>query len=214
MDDLVLDHVFVFASPGAPEAAPLLDAGLRPGRERRHEGQGTANRCFFFADAMLELIWIDDQNAARSPPVQPLFLWERSQWRSTGLSPFGICLRTRADEPERLPFATRAYRPSYLPPGAAIRVATELPPLVPLLFAVASRWDPPDCEHALSGAHLSRCTWSATAADVVGPELRAALPPVLVQRAEPRHLMELELDGGRGGGAVDLRPALPLVLRW
>lgn len=53
-----VDHVFVSASRGAPEARKLIELGLLEGSPNRHPGQGTANRRFFFANAMLELSWV------------------------------------------------------------------------------------------------------------------------------------------------------------
>jgi len=47
-----IDHVFVMCSPGAPEAAALIRAGLTEGSANTHPGQGTANRRFFFRDAV------------------------------------------------------------------------------------------------------------------------------------------------------------------
>lgn len=54
---LALDHLFVFVEPGAPERAALERAGLRESFRRRHPGQRTANVCFCFDNAYLELLW-------------------------------------------------------------------------------------------------------------------------------------------------------------
>ena len=43
-----LDHIFIRARPGAPEAEALKAFGLTEGSPNRHPGQGTANRRFFF----------------------------------------------------------------------------------------------------------------------------------------------------------------------
>jgi len=55
-----LDHVFILCDEGAPEAAALLRIGIREGSGNTHPGQGTACRRFFFANAYLELVWVDD----------------------------------------------------------------------------------------------------------------------------------------------------------
>jgi len=52
-----IDHLYVLASVGAPEADRLLDAGFVEGSRNAHRGQGTANRRFFFSDTMLEFLW-------------------------------------------------------------------------------------------------------------------------------------------------------------
>ena len=43
-----LDHVFICAAAGAPEAASLIAFGLTEGTPNTHPGQGTANRRFFY----------------------------------------------------------------------------------------------------------------------------------------------------------------------
>jgi len=61
-----LDHVFIRVSRGAPEAEHLVQFGLREGQPNIHPGQGTANRRFFFINAMLELLWVEDARVAQS----------------------------------------------------------------------------------------------------------------------------------------------------
>jgi hypothetical protein len=72
-----LDHVFVCTAVGATEADRLLDSGLTEGTLNSHPGEGTANRRFFFCDAMLELLRVHDEREARSPLVAPSRLWDR-----------------------------------------------------------------------------------------------------------------------------------------
>ena len=61
---LRFDHVFVFVPPGAQAADLLVAAGLVEGPPNQHPGQGTANRRFFLANAMLELLWVHEADAA------------------------------------------------------------------------------------------------------------------------------------------------------
>lgn len=199
-----LDHVFVFCRPGAPEAARLEAAGLRAGRERQHEGQGTANKCFFFANAMLELIWIEDEAEARSELVRPLGLWERANWRQTGASPFGFCLRLRPGV--EMPVPTWDYRPPYLPEGAAIQIVRDQQLQQPLVFAIAAKWEPPPLEHRLRQSRVTRCI-----------STQPTLPPSELDVFEARvgeHHFDIELDGGGSVHVLDCRPELPLTLRW
>ena len=55
-----LDHLFILVAAGGPEAARLSELGLVEGAVNRHPGQGTACRRFFFHNAFLELVWVDD----------------------------------------------------------------------------------------------------------------------------------------------------------
>src|SRR5579872_1644075 len=115
-----LDHLFVCAAPGAPEAEELIRFGLREGPPNQHPGQGTACRRFFFSSAMIELFWVGDAEEAQSEGARKTLLWERWSGReaaasSFGTSPFGICLRPADSENTACPFPAWEYRPAYLP---------------------------------------------------------------------------------------------------
>jgi hypothetical protein len=64
-ETIEIDHVFVCTSINGLEADCLRDLGLREGSSNVHPGQGTANRRFFFTNAMLELLWVTDRAEAR-----------------------------------------------------------------------------------------------------------------------------------------------------
>jgi hypothetical protein len=82
----VIDHIFICTNVGAPAAREFQAFGLVERAPNRHPGQGTANRRFFFCDAMLEL----DPVEAQSEQTRATRLWER--WPTTGrnASSFGI----------------------------------------------------------------------------------------------------------------------------
>jgi hypothetical protein len=50
--NIELDHVFVCASPSAPEAEEFVRFGLHEGLPNQHPGQGTSCRRFGFANTM------------------------------------------------------------------------------------------------------------------------------------------------------------------
>ena len=208
-----IDHVFVFCRAEAPEQRRLLEHGLRVGARRDHPGQGTRNVCFGFADSYLELLWLADDAAARHPIVKPLGLQERARWRECAASPFGLSVR--ADAPGAAPpFAHWDYRPPYLPPEVAIRMGCNSGVLgEPLLFQIERPFAPFAERHALSAARLARVT--ATVPDLAPMSLlRDVAVPGLVIADGDAPLLALELTGGDGHGELDLRPELPLVLRW
>ena len=120
---LRFDHCFVFAPQGAAAGDLLVAAGLVEGPPNVHPGQGTANRRFFLANGMLELLWVHDEAEARSARTAPARLWERSRWREQGSSPFGLCWRHLVEPHGSEPFATFPYHPVYLPEGASIPTA-------------------------------------------------------------------------------------------
>lgn len=199
-----LDHVSVFCRPGAPEAARLEAIGLRAGRSRRHPGQGTANRCYFFGNAMLELIWVEDEAEAQSDLVRPLGLWERSRWRETGASPFGYGLRLRPGVELPVPWIDLAM--PYLPDGMVLQVPRDQDLRQPLVFALRAPWNPPPVDHPLCDARVTRCT-----------STQPVPPPPGLDVYDLRlgaHHFEIELDGPGSGHVLDFAPDLPLVLRW
>lgn len=204
-----IDHLFVFCRPLAPEFDHLRRHGLQAGLRRAHTGQGTANLCIGFADAYLELLWLDDEHAARNAHSKPLGLHERARWRETGASPFGIAVR-----PERTgsppPFVPWDYHPDYLPPGQSIAMACNSGVLgEPLLFQIDRPYVP-----------FGPQPWSArrlVAAELVVPDLApmSLLRPVQVRGLRivdgPAHRLDLHF-GGAGGAPIDLQPALPVRL--
>lgn len=207
----VLDHVLVFCGPNAPEQQRLVEAGLQVGARREHQGQGTANVCFGFADSYLELIWLADEAAARDPMVKPLGLQERARWREANASPFGVCVRAtgRGEAP---PFPSWDYRPAYVPADQPIHMLCNSGVVgEPLLFALDRPFEPFGPAHTMSAARLQRAT--LTVRDLAPMSLlREVNVPGLEIRAGAAPLLELTFADARGD-AIDLRPLLPLVLR-
>jgi len=222
--DVEVDHVFVNASVGAPEAQRLIDLGLVEGSSLRHPGQGTANRRFFFANAMFELIWVENEAEARSEdqPARRLHLWERWAGRDGAACPFGVCLRPRAGQSDVAPFPSWEYRPAYSPVGLPVANNSNVDS-EPLVFYIPMhrRMDtaPPDQRqpyvHRLPIRELTAVRIFAPAATAPSAAMLAALESGAFSfepAAQP--LLELGFDSERTGQRADLRPALPLVLLW
>src|SRR5438270_5546299 len=110
----VLDHIFICTALGAPAADKLRQWGLTEGPPNQHPGQGTACRRFFFQNAMLELLWVENETEARSEQTRRTRLRER--WSAAGreASPFGIILRPDPQSPACL-FPSWEYRPKAMP---------------------------------------------------------------------------------------------------
>jgi hypothetical protein len=181
---LELDHFLVFVEPEAAETAPKLEAeGLVPSFRRRHEGQGTANLCYVFDNAYLELIWVEDPALLARATFRRTRLWERSRWKSDNNSPFGVCVR--ADE--ALPFPCWLWQPPYLPPGLYLEVAKVVSdPEVPFLFRFPGTLRPDHWPDDRAGARQEK----AGLAEITGLTL-AALPTA-------EHLAGLTLDPALG----------------
>ncbi len=188
-----LDHLFVCVSPGAPEAERLIELGLVEGPRNTHPGQGTANRRFFFANAMLELLWVTDAAEAQSEMARPTKLWERWSERCSGASPFGVILRP-AGEDRTPPFDGFRYSPPYFGGETALIIAET--PIEEPMRAYFDTAHPRDygqrfVEHPAG--------WREITAYSVA--------------SRPEHLLEIEFDHAWRGEVIDLRPQLPLLLR-
>jgi hypothetical protein len=219
-----VDHVFVSASVDAPEAQRLIDLGLIEGSSIRHPGQGTANRRFFFANAMLELIWVENEPEARSEaePARRLHLWERWSGRDGAACPFGVCLRPSEGQSDVAPFPAWEYRPAYSPVGLPVanNSTVDSEPLV-FYIPVHRRMDSAPADqrqpfvHKLPIRELTAVRIFAPAAATPSPAMLAALESGAFSfQPAARALLELGFDGERRGQRADLRPALPLVLLW
>jgi len=129
-----LDHVFVLIEPEGPELAYLRALGLTETYRRRHPGQGTENICFCFQNIFLECLWINNAEAVKSDRIVRTGLYERSQWRTRGTSPFGLAWR-QAGDTAAPSMPSWAFKPPYLPAGSSIDVAIDSDdPRQPMMF--------------------------------------------------------------------------------
>jgi hypothetical protein len=214
----VVDHVFVCCAEGAPEADALAALGLVEGSGNTHPGQGTACRRFFFSNAYLELVWVSDAEEARSDLAAPTRLWERWSGRGQAASPFGVVLRPGdGDASLTPPFESASYRPEYMPLGSTIEIARGTSLGDPEIFYLGfqrdrARLGREPVDHGPPLRDLRRVTvWTPAPPSAVA---RAVADTGLFDlRQGEAHLMELAFDDARRGQA-DLRPELPLVLRW
>jgi hypothetical protein len=135
-----LDHLFCFVEPDGAAIAALETQGLAVSYRRDHIGQGTANACFVFDNAFLELLWLTDAADACSPAIARTKLWERSQWQNQNTCPYGLAWRGDQTDIE-----TWAFMPLYLPEGVAIPVACESDdPRLPMMFTFPGSTAPRD----------------------------------------------------------------------
>jgi len=204
---------------GGSEADALSRAGLKEGSANTHPGQGTACRRFFFSNAYLELIWVSDPREARTEAVLETRLWERWSKRSDGACPFGIVLRPADTAPCDPPFASRSYRPSYLPPEVSIEIARDTPLTEPGLFFFSFPHGRPGkalqpTDHQLPIGSLTGVTVWKPAGLLSAAAERLQNAGLISFRSADEYLMELTFDDATIGASVDLRPALSLTLRW
>jgi hypothetical protein len=218
-----MDHLFVWTSPGGPEADHLVAFGLTEGEPNTHPGQGTACRRFFFRNAFLELVWVRDPAEAQGEATRATGLWPRASGRASWASPFGLGLRPCRPGVGGVPFPGWDYRPAYLPAPLAIHVGQDVPASEPWWFYVSFGRRPDDpgwprrqpLDHPAGFREVTGVRLAAPGLGSPSAVARAVAEAWAVTLAEaPEHGAEVTFDGGGQGRAADFRPALPLVFRW
>lgn len=212
---MTLDHVFILVEPEAKVADRLLEHGFREGPRNTHPGQGTTNRRFYFANGMLELIWVQDADEARNGPGQSLHFSERAE--DPTASPFGIIFVPRQDNASpNMPFPGWHYQPVYFPPPRGFHVGANSHTIAePLCFYFPFQ-DPgvPKPRPDRNPQTVSEVIITTLSTDTTGGLTLASQADRLSIRSGQEHLMEITLDHHELGRTEDYRPALPLILRW
>lgn len=215
-----IDHLFIRARVGAPEAALLRSFGLSEGSGNRHPGQGTENRRFFFHNAFLELLWIADDDEVRSPQTSPTLLAERLAEASPAC-PFGVCWRPSGDDASA-PFPCWNYAPPYLPPGMQIGIGADVPASEPMWFYLPKSVAPSaysearrqPLEHATGVKAITSVTLTLPPQALSTPALASSTDTQLTLREGDAYLMEIHFDHRAQGLSHDCRPGLPLILHY
>ena len=227
-------HVFVLCDRGGPEAEELRQLGLREGPPNSHPGQGTRCRRFFFENLYLELLWVEDEDEARTETTRVTGLWERWSKRKVGACPFGVAcsLSTNGESP---PFSVIDYRPHYLPSKSPLLLASDPHVNLPLVFLLppnltgegstatqsasppelARGVDQPEGLRRVQTVHLEGPSAS------LSPAIRSALERTgrLSFTLADEWILHLRFES-HGEGRTrenrqeDLRPSLPLVLTF
>ena len=211
---LILDHFFILTGPGAPEADLLVDLGMVEGTPNTHPGQGTANRRFFFKDAALELIFLSNEKEARLGAGREMRIIDR--FGMPGASPFGIILRA-TDEAASASFPGWAYQPDYFEQGRHFLVGENSDLLTEPSCILMPRNLPVSSGQELSPepfTSVSEIRVGIPASDVSAAlQAASAVDRVSILHGRP-HLLELIFGNEQIGEQRDLRPDLPLIVRW
>jgi len=193
----------------------LLEQGFREGPSNTHPGQGTANRRFYFANGMLEFLWVRDANEANTGPGRDLRFLERAT--DPTASPFGIIFIPATDQASlTMPFPGWHYQPDYFPPPKGFHVGANSKNLMePLCFYFPF----PDSEVPNPQPHrnpqkMNEIVISTPSTDTEGVLALASQADHLSMRLGQEHLMEIMLNHHDAGRTEDYRPALPLILHW
>jgi hypothetical protein len=220
MTAFTLDHLSIFTALDAPEAATLEALGLqRLGGVTQHGNFGTASTSFFFSNAYLELFWsYDSAQTARSVMAAGIDVEARMRWRETGTAPFGVML-CPTDEGAALPFATTSLRADWMPGEVLLRFAgaesTEPYYAViprPLWYSTF-RGNLPAPQHPLGVKTLTHVHIAVSGETLSDKARLLNAEKLLTIETGPAPLLTLVFDHGAQGRTLDVRPALPLVLK-
>ena len=210
---LELDHVFILVEPEAPEADLLLAHGFKEGTGNRHPGQGTANRRFYFANGMLEFLWVHDAAEAMNGPGRELRFADRTQ--SSTASPFGVILLSPDPNNLEMPFPGWTYQPDYFAPPNAFHVGANSSDLAqPLCFCApfikprAARSKSADT----NAQAMTQVRIHTPARDRSGVLKVVNQVDRLFTELGSEPLLVITLVGNQSGNTKDIRPNLPLII--
>ncbi|NNM05311.1 MAG: hypothetical protein HKO65_09425 [Gemmatimonadetes bacterium] len=212
-----LDHFFVAVSGPAVGATALRETGFLEGAPNTHTGQGTASRGVLFESVYLELIWLTDAEEAASPTIRRTRLADRVG-PGAEACPFGLGLRGVGTETPELPFPTWDYRPPYLPEGMSFQMGSSSEVLTePLVFFLpwlsGPAWTPQ--EHPNGARRVTKITMILDQSALNSPTVSALSDAGIASFQEGNeYFMDVELDGAGSGKGLDLRPDIPIRLRW
>lgn len=220
------DHIWTMVSPNAPERAALQSAGFRISPDiNRHDGQGTASITVEFQNAFLELMWPDSK-----VPVAPDLgraaekFRQRMLWRSSGWCPIGIGFRRATLSKDAWPFSTWSVAAPWLPAGSAIEMFTPRDDSTSPSLFVSPRALADTAEQAARASRYQHeiGVHRVTAVRLITPKVYQPIEPltyvqkqrVLDMEQGDEWRVELTFDGRTKNKSKDLRPELPLVVRY
>lgn len=218
---LEVDHLQIYTGIGLPSVSAFQGLGLNDANQIvRREAQGIASTLFFFRNAYLELIWIEDENTFQQYAAQTkMNLLTRSQWRQTGASPFAVGLRSKAYYQS----STWGYSENTINFSADNLEAIREPLcfMVPPQIALTNWLDDANEIHQqflthplgvrrLTGIKIKMTTHKSLTNAVSLLEDNGI---IAIERGMTP-LLELTFDGNARNQLVDARPILPLQLRY
>lgn len=229
---LEVDHLQIYTGGGLPDIFALSELGLNNASAIvRRETQGTASALFFFENAYLEVIAIEDEDVFRQYSARArMNLPVRSQWQRTGASPFGVGLRPKAYHQSHSDlmgdsalWTQWGYRETTINFSSRNLEAVQEPICftIPHQIALTNWLDHSNADHQQLLTHplgIRRLTGIKIEVNTLhrlsdAVSLLQDNGIITIERG-PSPLLELTFDGNARDRVVDARPFLPIQLKY
>jgi hypothetical protein len=221
-----LDHVWIMVSPNAPERSALKDAGFQISPAiNRHDGQGAASITVEFENAYLELMW-PDSTVPLAPGLERAAekFRQRMLWRTSGWCPIGIGLRRATGSNDALPFPIWSWTADWMPKGSVMEMLTPRDDTQSPALFIEPRALTDTGEQAARASlyHHPIGSRRITSIELVSPKTYQPIEPlkylqiqhILSLKQGDQWLLVLMFDRGKRKQSKDLRPDLPIVVRY
>lgn len=229
---LGVDHAWIVVANGAKERTSLEQAGFQIAPTvNRHDGQGTSSVTVEFLNGYLELIYPDPTvrvSPEREAAAEKFRL--KSRWRESGYSPIGIVFHRTPTTPATFTFPTWRVSADWMEKGTSIEMLTPRETPKSLSLSISSSREPTSVTNVALAANPKTAgifkhpngAQRITAIRVVAPTAED-LPPaadyvaqhgIMKFAVDGQWLLEVTLDNGAKGVVRDMRPALPMIIRF
>lgn len=216
---LEVDHIFICITAREQATTAFQKLGLCcPDYIIQNVEQGTASNLVFFQNAYLELIWIEDVNIFEQHPIEiSINIAARAFWQQTGASPFGVCLRCKPnlpnlENPHPFIFFTADNLSRTVEPACFF-----LPDLLTFTNQLASTSiiHKQLTSHPLGIKKLTDVMITVVSDEELSSTLNTLSTNGAVTVVRGRFpLLELTFDQGVKGKVLDVRPVLPIRLKY
>lgn len=229
---IVLDHIyFLVPHKGKQAIQKFSDLGFVVNPRVFHiTGEGKSSRIILLENAYLEILYVDDSVSYASE--EALDRTKRKTWFSgIHLSPFGIAFRRAPGVGDSIPIPNTASSPA--PAGSWVKegsffndITDEDDTLSTYLFVIppymgvdqfvqrVKKQSPALFEHANGIKMLTNAVFYGPENAIPKKEKYLRNIYMLKFKKANENYAELEFDHGKQNQRKDLRPALPLVLKW
>ncbi|MGJ3246533.1 MAG: VOC family protein [Elainellaceae cyanobacterium] len=229
LDDFLLepDHFIIYTDNRTSAVERLQELGFFVNQSVHYIECGTVSSIVFFENIYLEIVGIDETVAIAQSGLLGLDQIERIHWRKTLVSPFGLGLRCKQNSVgslhanETLEWMSFSNSSIYFETNNFSKTDEPFCFLVPAALALTTWLNPSLQHHRNLFSHLLNVQRVTDVKITVHAysKLSNVVTTLLQNRVLSINrglfpLLELTFDGGITGKTVDIRPLLPLILKY